>query len=103
DAEPEVDTHRRAEWRDSGFAAHHIPRLVRAFTPPPADCPSYAILYEIAGRSLDSFVAADLPESPGFIDVCGHPTKEMLTTFEEPASRRPSRWQLPDPPARSRS
>lgn len=78
DQEEESTAHKRAEEHDQLFADQHIPRLRRVFAAPHEHNLGYALLYEIAGRSLDSYVGTDVKESPGFLEICGDVAQDLL-------------------------
>src|SRR5687767_11513 len=71
DQDSEIVAHRRATDRNTTFATQHIPNLVKAFDLPGDDVESggYAILFEIAGASMDAYMAAEGPEIPGFLEI----------------------------------
>jgi hypothetical protein len=81
--ENEVIAHARAEKQSGPFATAHLPKLRKSFTPPREENLGYAMLYEIAGSSLDSYTATDTLESPGFLEVCGHVTTDLLRHWAE--------------------
>jgi hypothetical protein len=85
DQDSEIVAHRRATDRNTTFATQHIPNLVKAFDLPGDDVESggYAILFEIAGASMDAYMAAEGPEIPGFLEISDKLTKDLLSAWTE--------------------
>ena len=94
DQDSEIDAHERATNRNTDFAKEHIPNLVRAFNLPAneTDEGGYAILFDIAGDSMDAYMAAEGPEIPGFLEVSDKLTKDLLNAWCE---REPSEDRRP--------
>ncbi|MEO8359547.1 MAG: hypothetical protein ABI672_05925 [Vicinamibacteria bacterium] len=78
--ETEATCHSRAQARNASFASARIPSLVRSYTHPD-NALGTAILYEAAGRRLDSYVATDVRESPQFYEICGSVATDLLESW----------------------
>ena len=94
DQDSEIVAHRRATDRNTTFATQHIPNLVKAFDLAAEDVESggYAILFEIAGASMDAYMAAEGRDIPGFLDISEKLSKDLLyawTEGEPSEDRRP--------------
>ncbi|MDC0670535.1 P-loop NTPase [Nannocystis radixulma] len=86
DVRPEHEGHRAAEDADPEFAREHIPKLVRMYTSDAPDAPGHAMLMNIAGSSLDNYVATDSDADPRFRKIARRAVSEMLRAWvdEEP-------------------
>lgn len=71
DMRPEFDAHILAFKRDPDFSATHIPRIVDHYAADPAHTAgsAYAMLFDIAGGSLDRYAATDTRQD-GRFQVC---------------------------------
>ena len=93
DQDSEIDAHKRATDWSQGYAHAHIPTLVRSFnlTSDELEGGGYAVLYEIAGNSVDAYMAAEGPEVPGFLEVSEKIIKDLLTYWVEQEPREDKR------------
>ena len=83
DVKKEQEAHQEAYERSKTFSSAHIPRLVAAADYP--DLQSYAMLFEIAGLSLNAFIPVDRPESDNFFRVADRVVQEALAAWTDPA------------------
>jgi cold shock CspA family protein/tetratricopeptide (TPR) repeat protein len=86
DQDSEIDAHNRAFDRAIDFSKAHLPVLVKTFDLPDdkdSEEGGYAMLYEIAGFSLDAFTAADYPEHPGFMKISEELMTDILNCWVE--------------------
>ncbi|WP_437956320.1 OST-HTH/LOTUS domain-containing protein [Sorangium sp. So ce119] len=91
DQEDEITAHLRAVARAEEFASVHVPRLVRHFTAT-GPAAGTAMLLEIAGRSMDSYISASGRESDHFLRVCKKLTGDLLIHW---VAREPARLCRP--------
>ena len=75
----EVEAHRRAVARNEGFAKDHITRLVQSVDLKEVN--GYAMLFEIAGASLDTYIPTNDRESPYFISACEQIVSQTLSAW----------------------
>lgn len=83
----EIEAHKRAfEYRKaaSSFANDHVVQLVEHFESNDSTYPGYAMLFALAGSSLDNFIATDTNDCPGFELICEGFTKDMLLAWVDP-------------------
>jgi hypothetical protein len=81
----EIDAHRRALGY-ADFAPKHIPALREEYPHPGGVAASplgYAMLYTIAGGSLDSYQTAEIRESNGLLEIAGVVAKTILEAWSD--------------------
>jgi hypothetical protein len=77
DQEDEIIAHKRAyNWNES-YSQLHLPFLVKEFS----STSGFAMLLEIAGRSLDRYVTTDARESGAFLGICGRLVTDLLNNW----------------------
>ncbi len=103
DQDDEITAHHRAQDRNEKFSSEHIPALVVHYsysastgmtsTDDESLDSGYAILFEIAGHSIDTYTAMGQPQDPHF-DIIGEKIhKKMLRHWVE---QEPSKDLRPD-------
>src|SRR5205085_5709360 len=94
DQDTEIQAHARARNWDQEFAQTHIPALIEKFEyrADPSDS-GYAMLYDIAGSSLDAFGSSEGPENDGFFLVSDRVTTDLLRHW---VAREPHDDKRPD-------
>ncbi len=86
DDAPEFQAHSRSFERNPEFAKEHLPPLIASFPQEFAAVRErgYAMLFEIAGGSLDRFAPADEREDGNFQKCAGSITEALLFAWADP-------------------
>jgi cold shock CspA family protein/tetratricopeptide (TPR) repeat protein len=82
----EIEAHQLAYEFNVDFSVAHIPTLIKSFNLPgnSDELGGYAMLFEIAGNSLDAYAASDGRESSAFLETCGKVSTDLLNRWVEP-------------------